>query len=193
MGRLCVCHSLARRNLELALMSVPFDNTLYVDTDSIKFIGNYDHIFERINQSLRHEEYSALDTKGNSHYLGVFEKEQNMKRFATMGAKKYCYEDMQGNLHITISGVNKKLGAQELGKIENFKEGFIFRKAGGMLSVYNDHPEITSVRIKGHLIKITSNVALFPSTYELGLTEEYSRLINFLSNVDIRYALHYER
>lgn len=174
-------------------MSIPFDNMLYIDTDSIKFIGNYDHIFEKINNSLRHDEYSALDTKGVRHYLGVFEKEQNMKRFSTMGAKKYCYEDMQGKLHITISGVNKRLGAQELGSIENFKEGFIFRKAGGLTSVYNDNPDITSVKIKGHTVPIISNVALFPSTYELGLTPEYSRLINFLANVDIRYALHYER
>ena len=118
---------------------------------------------------------------------------QGFLRFSTMGAKKYCYEDMNGKLHITISGVAKEKGAEELGVIENFHEGFIFYEAGGLNSYYNDFPDVSSVEIEGHEIPIISNIALYPSTYELGLSEDYSRLLNFLANVDIRYALHYER
>ena len=187
-----VC-AIARRNLALALHSIPFEDMLYIDTDSVKFIGNHDDVFERINKTLRREEYSAVDKYGKRHYIGVYEKEKNMLRFCTMGAKKYCYEDMKGNLHITISGVNKEKGAEELGQIENFHENFTFYKAGGLCSLYNDFPEVTSVTIEGHEVNIISNVALYPSTYELGLSEDYSRLLNFLCNVDIRYVLHYER
>ena len=41
--------------------------------------------------------------------MGLFEIEDHIKRFKTMGAKKYAYEDDEGKLHITIAGVNKNL------------------------------------------------------------------------------------
>ena len=44
-------------------------------------------------------------------------------------------------LHITIAGVNKKLGAEELqerGGLEVMEDGFVFRKGGGTESKYND-------------------------------------------------------
>ncbi len=110
-----------------------------------------------------------------------------------MGAKKYAYEDPDGSLHITVSGVNKRLGAQELGRLDRFKEGFIFRKGGGLAALYNDFPEVTSCRIQGHTVNITSNIALYPSTYTLGMAADYRKLILFLMNNDIASALHYER
>ena len=110
-----------------------------------------------------------------------------------MGAKKYAYEDMEGNIHVTISGVSKKLGAEELGSLENFKEGFTFFKAGGTESRFTDHPPISRTVIDGHELPISSNVSIWPSTYTLSQTEEYNRLIAFLSNTDIRISLHYER
>ena len=110
-----------------------------------------------------------------------------------MGAKKYAYEDQDGQLHITISGVNKRLGAAELQTLDNFKEGFIFRSGGGLAAMYNDFPEISEVRIQGHRLPITSNVALFPSTYTLGMAADYKKLTLWLMNNDITSALHYER
>ena len=109
-----------------------------------------------------------------------------------MGAKKYCYVDMDGQLHTTISGVNKRLAPAELKDIRNFKEGFVFRTAGGTESIFNDNPDMT-IRIQGHDLKITSNVMIKESTYTLSLTLEYKRLLAFLANTDIRYSLHYER
>ena len=139
------------------------------------------------------EELSALDIKGKRHYIGIYEYEDRYKRFATLGAKKYVYEDSKGELHVTISGVNKKEGAKELKKIENFKEGFIFEKAGGSMALYNDYPEVKEVEIEGHNIEVISNIALYPSSYTLGTTEEYKRLLRLLMSSDIRYSLHYER
>ena len=72
------------------------------------------------------------------------------------------------------------------------KEGFTFTDAGGLQSVYNDQPDMI-LNIQNHDLPITSNVALLPSSYTLGITGEYERLLNMLSNVDIRQALHYER
>ena len=189
-GVYCTCY--ARQKLETALQSIPYDDLIYLDTDSCKFIGNHSDIFEKLNRQFINEDLKAPDREGKMHYLGIFEKDAEYIRFKTMGAKKYAYDDKTG-LHVTISGVAKKAGAEELKKLENFKEGFIFRKAGGLCSLYNDFPEVSQVRIQGHIVNITSNVALFPSTYTLGLTEEYSRLIRYLMNTDISMSLHYDR
>lgn len=183
----------AREKLHAGLHIIKPDDFVYSDTDSIKCMGDYSREFTELNAKYLREEYSAVDPKGTRHYIGIFECEGYYKRFKTLGAKKYAYEDPDGSLHITVSGVNKKLGAKELGSIEKFKEGFVFRDAGGLAALYNDFPEVTSCRIQGHKVDITSNVALFPSTYTLGMATDYRKLILFLMNKDISSALHYDR
>lgn len=187
------CTAYARQKLEAGLQAIDYDRFIYADTDSIKLIGNADEIFRKLNRKFRKREFSAVDPAGKRHYLGIYEPDGHYQRFITMGAKKYAYEDDEGKLHVTISGVEKKTGAEELGCIENFKEGFVFRKAGGLEAVYNDFPDVPDIVEDGHTLHITSNVALIPSTYTLGVTAEYKELINFLSNTDIRYSMHYER
>ena len=76
----------------------------------------------------------------------------------------------------------KALGskAEELekaGGITAFKEGFIFSTAGGLEAIYNDVPEIQQYTVDGHRLMITSNVTLRPSTYTLGVTGEYEKLL----------------
>ena len=189
----CWVTSYARRRLQQAIDLIPPEDFLYCDTDSVKFMGDHSEVFNILNQELYDQRYTAVDPAGREHPIGIYERDAEYKRFKTMGAKKYAYEDMNGQLHITISGVSKRKGPEELKTLDNFREGFIFRKAGGLCSLYNDAPEVGEVTIQGHKLKIISNVALYPSTYTLGLTEEYSRLIRYLSNTDIRSSLHYER
>ena len=185
--------SYARLKLHKGIHCIPPEQFIYADTDSVKCIGDHAAAFEKLNQEYLNEELSALDAEGTRHYIGIYEHDDEYKEFKTMGAKKYAYIDMNDQLHITISGVNKKLGAEELGRIENFREGFIFRKAGGTESIYNDVPEPSEITIQGHKMQITSNIAIMDSPYTLSLTEEYRRLLNFLNETDIRYSLHYER
>ena len=155
---------------------------IYTDTDSIKYTGEVDfseYNAEKIKNSKAHGAV-ATDPKGITHYMGVFENEGKARKFCTLGAKKYAYEDESGKLHITVAGVIKKDGAAELekyGGIKEFKPSFIFREAGGLEAVYNDRPEITEYEIDGHKLPITSNVVLRPSTYTLGITDEYERLL----------------
>lgn len=168
-------------------------NFIYCDTDSVKYIGDIDieqYNRQRIMDS-RHNKAYAKDQKGIIHYMGVFENEiENEKkaydRFKTMGAKKYVYE-LNGKLHITIAGVSKKIGAEELVSIENFNEGFTFYAAGGTESVFNDNIDFT-VESSGHLIRITDNIVIKPSTYTLGLTAEYKAILDGLA--DIKYSDH---
>ena len=104
-----------------------------------------------------------------------------------MGAKKYVLEDKDKRLHITIAGVNKKEGGKELGKIENFKEGFVFNKAGGTESVFNDHVDMTIQR-DGHDLHITDNVVIRDSSYTLGITAEYRAILDGV--MEIKYSDH---
>lgn len=164
------------------------DRFVYCDTDSVKTIGTVDmtEYNERTRQLAIENGGTATDSTGRTHYLGLFEDETvtGYSDFCTLGAKKYAYVE-DGKLHITIAGVGKKKGAVELGDIRNFKPGFIFRDAGGTESVYNDgvHYEYF---IDGRTILITDNVVIRPSTYELGITEEYWRILKGIDT--IKYA-----
>ena len=139
---------------------------------------------QRILDSKRSGAY-ATDPAGITHYMGVYEKEHDMCEFRTMGAKKYVYrETPDDKLICTIAGVSKSLGGKELeshGGITAFHEGFTFEEAGGLEAVYND--DINEViDVDGHILKITSNVVLRPSTYTLGLSADYKRLLT-----EVRY------
>ena len=179
--------SWARFRLHQGIMAAGH-NFVYCDTDSVKYIGDIDlEAFNaaRIADSKKNGAY-AVDSKGITHYMGVFEPEGHYEKFATLGAKKYVYQE-DGKLHITIAGVNKKQGAEELEKIENFKEGFIFRKAGGTESVYNDLIDMDYV-IDGHTVRITDNVVIRDSEYTLGITEEYFKILEGCA--EIKYSDH---
>ena len=155
---------------------------VYCDTDSVK--ATVELNMDAYNREKEHladlNGGYAIDSKGERHCMGVWEVDGVYKRFSTLGAKKYVYTDMNDKLHITIAGVNKKKGAEELeenGGIEAFREGFIFSKGGGTEIVYNDFPQIPDLNIDGHMLHITSNAVIRDSTYTLGLTEEYRRII----------------
>lgn len=160
---------------------------VYCDTDSVKYLGDIDlTVFnrQRITDSKRSGAY-ATDPAGITHYMGVYEKEHDMCEFRTMGAKKYVYrETPKDKLICTIAGVSKSLGGKELeshGGITAFHEGFTFEEAGGLEAVYNDDIDKV-IDIDGHSLKITSNVVLRPSTYTLGLSADYKRLLT-----EVRY------
>lgn len=188
------CTAYARRKLEDGIMAVDNDGFLYCDTDSVKMVGDYEFEFDLLNTMYQYDKWSAVDKNNRIHYLGIFEKDNDkpIRAFCTLGAKKYVYEDDDG-LHITISGVDKRIGAEELGSIENFRDGFIFTKAGGVEAIYNDYRnERKYITVEGRRIRITSNVYLKPSTYTLSLDFEYKRLINYLMNVDIKRFVYYD-
>lgn len=167
------------------------DNAVYCDTDSVKYVGDVDwagYNEKRIKSSIRNSAY-ADDKDGNRHYMGVFERDGEYDKFITLGAKKYAYE--QGNdLHLTVSGVNKQKGAEELkaaGGLEAFREGMVFSAAGGTESVYNDDVLFHVKQVDGHDLEIGPNICIKDSTYTLGLTAEYARLLETPDRINIDY------
>lgn len=174
---------------------------IYCDTDSVKYTGNVDwsgYNADRIAECQESGSF-ATDPQGITHYMGVFETEDlkdtgfAYRYFKTLGAKKYAYVEREGEgVHCTIAGVNKKKGGAELDKhgglsafTEDYKDtgrGFVFQEAGGTQAVYNDAPEMDHVDVEGHRLPITSNVAILPSEYTLGITGEYERIIKYAKN-----------
>lgn len=101
------------------------------------------------------------------------------------------------HLHITVSGVTKKRrelfnrngadcttkrkcptwDAVELGRIENFKEGMQWTRAGGTAAVYNDLDDY-HITVDGRDLHITRNVSIVDTTYKLTLSKDYRELLN---------------
>ena len=180
----CWVTAWARFRLWEAVQIVGEDRFVYCDTDSVKFVSDPRVSFDAYNEKRKAASEAsgafAVDPKGNTHYMGVYEQEATADRFISWGAKKYAYT-IGDDLKLTCAGVNKKIGAKELlkaGGLEAFREGFVFKDAGGTESVYNDFPEIDHYYVDGYkYIPITSNVVIRPSEYTLGLADDYRRLL----------------
>lgn len=111
----------ARHNLWEAILEFGNDY-VYADTDSIKGINfkRHEKFFMRYNATVEKKLYLMCDWYGISKdkvapmtsdgvrkLIGVWEKDAEYKRFRTIGAKRYIYEYMNGELGMTVSGVNK--------------------------------------------------------------------------------------
>lgn len=178
----CFVTAWARYRLYEAI-KIAGDNAVYCDTDSVKYVGDTDFTaYNQIRQAASEASGSfATDKHGVTHYMGVYEQEKTYSRFVTFGAKKYAYEYEDGITHVTISGVSKIKGGEELheaGGLDALHEGFVFRKGGGVELVYNDHVERQEKTIDGHTFEIGPNVCIKPSTYTLSLTADYKSVIS---------------
>ena len=185
----------ARKELE-EMIKIAGDNFVYADTDSCKYIADASIDFSAYNQrctSARLDSGAfADDPKGKRHYMGVAEYEGEYYHFLTWGAKKYASEDENGKVDITIAGVRKRSaknakgeivemgGGDELeasGGLTEFKPGYIFRKSGGLESLYNDTTDYWTT-IDGHDLHVTRNVCLRPSTYTVSIGEKYHSILD---------------
>lgn len=180
----------ARRHLEDLFNALGQDKTIYGDTDSGKAvdvdIAKIDALNAKV-MALADKRGAYCDYNGKRYYMGIYEHENKVPiaKFKTLGAKKYVYEDEKG-LHVTISGVSKKLGAKELGSIDNFVPGFIFKDAGGLTLYYNDAEQgIHKITVDGCTMTTASNIGMVDSTYEIGITREYAELIGYNIYYDI--------
>lgn len=166
------------------------DDVVYCDTDSVKYIGNHDELFDSLNDIVVNAEIgmrkTSCDKNGNVYYMGRWEDDGYYKQFKTLGAKKYAYVDKNGDFAITVSGVNKLAGSKLIGSIDNFNLGRIvdsgyvdgcFYKSGRTVSYYNED-DIHSITVNGEDIVTASNIAILDTTYTIGISYEYSQLLS---------------
>lgn len=111
----------ARRNLFSMIYACGPDYH-YADTDSGKITHpeRYREYFESYNRRItakleacmNHykipvERIRPKNAKGEEKPLGVWDDEGTYRRFKTLGAKRYIVEDQEGNISLTVSGLNK--------------------------------------------------------------------------------------
>lgn len=178
------CTAIARRHLYrlIAICKSSYHNDgqpAYWDTDSCKGMNFDVSLVQAENEKIKkicEETGGYADVNGERFYLGIYEHENSepIQKFITWGAKKYAYVDQDG-LHVTVSGVPKSTGAEELGCIENFKPGFIFKHAG--MTLYYNQSKIHEMTVDGCTFTTASNIGMVESTYTITITETYRQII----------------
>lgn len=202
------CTAYARASLQEAIDACinkhdpNISDVIYCDTDSVKFLHPEDHQadFEAINarkikEAEKHNAY--VDFNGKRYYLGVFTDEGIATKFKTFGAKKYMYRlKDKKDVKITISGVNKKKGKEKLkedckdNKIAtpfDIEKGYVFHGIK-TTSCYNDLSEVHYYEAEGKKIMYASNIAMYPSSYTLGLSADYDYLLQqYAEKMEVYY------
>lgn len=194
----CWITAIARYNLFINAMKLD-EYVLYMDTDSLKLKHGYDKsviddynfkVSERIKHvskilRIPYERYAPKDIKGKERMLGVFDDDGHYEKFISNGAKKYAVtelnKDGEEEIHITISGV-PKCGAKALKSLEDFKDGFVFeyKDTGKNLLMYveGQNPiELTDLQNNTIVVNDISGCCILPTTYVLGKTDEYIKLL----------------
>lgn len=175
----------ARYRLREGLRKVGFD-AVYWDTDSIKFIGNHENVFEELNNKVIENKSGLpynIEINGKVYSTGIWEREERYDEFKTMGAKKYAFVK-NGKIGITVSGLNKKQGAKELtekGGLSHFKIGEVFFNSNRTCAYYNDEePHI--IEIDGVRILTASNIAIVDETYTLGISDTMLSILELVNS-----------
>lgn len=204
------CTAYARDNLLRRVLDLdPY--VAYCDTDSCKVVQGYDKsIFDSYNASVEvkikrvskergipFERFAPADIKGNAHLLGVFECETGKGRsvtydeFITQGAKKYAYK-IDGEIHVTVSGVPKEGGAGCLHSLDEFRDDLVFdfEHTNKLTLAYNDNQipvTITDYLGKVYTVTDKSGICMLPTTYKLGKALDYAELIDDESTERARF------
>jgi hypothetical protein len=199
----------ARRNLFTAIAELGEDY-IYSDTDSVKLKNGDRHkeYFKLYNNIVENKlraacKYHGIDIskcmpetiKGITKILGVWDYEGRYKRFKTLGAKRYMSEDKDGNVSLTVSGVNKKCAVPYLLK-EYGKDG-IFDAFTNYLSIppeatgknihtyidYEQNGTVLDYKGESYTFDELCGVHLEPTGYSLSLSVMY---LNYLLGIKLK-------
>lgn len=202
----------ARHNLFSAIYEFGNDY-IYSDTDSIKGINFDDHLeyFKNYNNNMINKlltvcnhykipfsKCSPKTKKGETKMLGVWEREEGYLRFKTVGAKRYIYEHLNGEMGMTVSGLNKNFALPWLLEdndnnhdviFENFGEGlFIPEKHTGKntLTYIEDEMTGTLVDYLGKKAKWheMSSIHMEPQSYFMSLIGDYIKYLEGVQHVE---------
>lgn len=211
-GVFVTCYS--RRNLWYGIFECGPDY-IYSDTDSVKIL-NYEKHMDFINRynrfitmkisacldyhKISHSRAHPKTIKGKEKMLGVWDFEGEYFAFKTLGAKRYCYFDQDMVLHVTVSGLNKKMTADFLtrdcnlsGKYPDKKKcEFVFARfsdditvpaecTGKMIHTYIDDEfsmQLTDYQGNTTTVHEYSYVHLENTSYHMTIGKEFKAFLN---------------
>lgn len=188
------------------------EDYVYSDTDSVKFRNYEKHkkFFDQYNKQVEKRlkyalnqqnipfEYATPKTiKGEVKMLGIFEFEGVARRFKTLGAKRYLYEDRDGELHLTVSGVNKKIAVPYLldkygdndAVFKQFKDGLFFPAgaSGKQTHTYIDTERTGTIEdYQGNVYEYheKTGIHLEPAEYKLSIHGDFNNyLISLMKGI----------
>lgn len=171
----------ARKALYDLITAIGYENFLYCDTDSVFYMrdAETEKQIAAYNDRIRAQAAAAGAIVGDK-VLGLAEQEPALTAFRGLHAKCYAMIE-EGELKVTIAGIPKRAvkwqggkpvtmtNAQELGSIDNLRDGFIFRHCGGTRAVYVEDLPRTE-QIDGHRIDCASSVIICPIEKEISDT-----------------------
>ena len=183
----------ARRNLWTCIESCDKD-LLYCDTDSIFVLGEHDFLWyddsitNKLKIACEHYDIDFELTRpkapnGKQKPLGIFTSEDRCTEFITLGAKRYCERrENDGELHLTVSGINKSAVALLENDISNFRDGFNFDKDADCvtkrLTTYVTNMPVT-IWDDGYVSTYKKGINLRRNGYNLSMTDSYKELIDY--------------
>ena len=183
----------------MQLVKTGVKDYLYTDTDSIKnkYRPEYLAYYEAYNKKRIEENVKLMSDFGltpeqieKAKILGIYDIEGS-GRFKTLGAKRYL-STAKGKLTCTIAGLPKHVlptVCKEKGKdpFEFFRNNMRFKytDTDKLTSYYVDNPRhVHFIDIDGNEIDedVPSCLPLIPTTFRLGLTSDFLRLINIIQH-----------
>lgn len=202
----------ARHSLFKAIYEFDEDY-IYADTDSIKGLNFDKHMdfFKKYNREVQKKlldmcnhygiPYSACQPKtikGEKKLIGVWDMEEPYYRFKTAGAKRYMYEYANGDLSLTVSGLNKKHAIPYLKSVwktnamcfEIFGEGMYVPPGhtGKQTITYiekEDEGEVLDYNgVQGHYHELSA-IYMEPQGYYMSILTEYKNYIEGVQYVEI--------
>lgn len=192
----------ARRALWSGILEFK-DDYIYSDTDSIYVYNNgkHDEYIKKYNDYIKKcclytlnlynidtALYEPSTVEGIKKPLGVWEIDKKLKRFKTLGAKRYIYENIKNDVNITVSGLNKKITVPYLQEkygnkiFEEFKDGLYIPRGytGKMTHTYIDDEikvKITDYKGVESVIYEKSFIHLEDSDYSMSMSEDYKKFL----------------
>lgn len=202
----------ARHSLFKAIYEFDEDY-VYADTDSIKGLNFEAHaeFFKKYNREVQMKllemcnhyniPYAACQPttiKGEKKLIGVWDMEEPYYRFKTCGAKRYMYEYEDGELSLTVSGLNKKFAIPYLLKtyttkamcFEVFGEGMYVPpgNTGKQTITYIEGEQEGDIQdyngVPGHYHELSS-IFMEPQGYYMSILTEYKDFIEGVQYVEI--------
>ena len=201
----------ARHNLFSAIYEFGTDY-VYSDTDSIKGINFEQHmeyfkkyndnVFEKLLDMCNHynipfNKCRPKTKNGEEKLIGVWDMEKPYVRFKTVGAKRYIYEYEDGELSLTVSGLNKKFAIPYLLEENNNNKDIIFEKFGeGIPAGHTGKMTLTYIENEmcGTLVDYLGNKSTYhelsaihmePQSYFMSLVGDYIKFLKGVQYVEI--------